>query len=125
MRKQITFKIEVGDANYVKPGEYFGVLSADGTTITSIQRRGDDLSLEPIVEHLELENNKAVTATSASVVVTPSSGKDAMKKVTVTIPLEEGTATKSIASLTAGDTLVLEPAEGKLGLSTATITFTE
>lgn len=125
MRKLIEFKIEVGDANYVKPDEYFGELSADGTTITSIKRRADDLSLQTITSTpLDIEDNKAATANATTFVVNPTSGKDAMKKATVTIPLEEGAATKSIAALEAG-TLVIEPSEGKLGLSKVTITFTE
>ena len=126
MKKQITIKVEVGDANYVKPGELFGELSADGKTLVTLKRRADDLSLETIASTpLVLEDNKEVTANATTLEVTPTSGKDAMKKVTVTIPLEEGTATKSIATLEAGTTLVLEPGEGKLGLSRATITFEE
>ena len=126
MRKQKKFTAEMGDANYVKPGEYFVELSADGTEIVSLKKRQDDLSLKEVASTpLVIENNKTATATGATWEVTPSSGKDAMKKATVTIPLEEGSATKSIASLTSGDTLVLEPGTGKVGLSKVTITFTE
>lgn len=125
MKKQLKFKFEVGDANYVKPGEYFVELTPDGTEIAAIYKRDDDLSLKSVISKtLAVEANKAVTASSASFTVNPSSGKDAMKKVTVTVPLEEGTQTKSIASLTAGDTLVLTPGTGKVGLSKVTITFT-
>lgn len=126
MRKQFKLEVEVGDANYVKPGEYFAELTDDGKEISAIYRREDDLSLKSLVsETLALEDNKAATATGASFEITPTSGKDAMKKATVTVPLEEGSATKSIASLTAGDTLVIEPSDGKLGLSSVTITFEE
>lgn len=93
MRKLITLKIEVGDANYVKPGELFGELSADGTTLTAIKRRDDNLNLTTIVETPVvlpvLEKNKTATYSIAaleagSVEIKPSSGKDAMEKVTIT-----------------------------------------
>lgn len=93
MRKLIEFKIEVGDANYVKPGELFAELSADGKTITAIKKREDDLSLTTVVETPVtlpvLEENKTATYSIAaleagSVEIKPSSGKDAMKKVTIT-----------------------------------------
>ena len=125
MKKQLKFKFEVGDANYVKPGEYFVELTPDGTEIAAIYKRDDDLSLKSVISKtLAVETNKTVTASSASFTVNPSTGKDVMKKVTVTVPLEEGAQTKSIASLTAGDTLVLTPGTGKVGLSKVTITFT-
>lgn len=93
MRKLIELKIEVGDANYVKPGELFGELSADGTVLTAIKRRCDDLSLETLVETPVtlpvLEENKTATYSIAaleagSVEITPTKGKDAMEKVTIT-----------------------------------------
>lgn len=93
MRKQIDLKIEIGDANYVKPGELFGELSADGTVLTAIKRRKDDLSLETIVATPVtlpvLEDNKTTTYSIAAleagdIVINPTSGKDAMKKVTIT-----------------------------------------
>lgn len=126
MRKLIEFKIEIGDANYVKPGEQFGELSADGTTITAIKRREDDLSLATIVDTpLELEDNKAVTAAANPCEVTPTSGKDAMKKATVTIPMDANkTQSYSIAALEAGS-VEITPTEGKLGMQKVTITFTE
>lgn len=49
MRKQLRTNIEIGDANYVKPGEFFMTLSNDGKTPTSIQRRKDNLDMEVIL----------------------------------------------------------------------------
>ena len=126
MRKLIEFKIEVGDSNYVKPGEYFGELSADGTTITAIKRREDDLSLATVVATPPaLEDNKAVTAAANPCEVTPTSGKDAMKKATVTFPMDANkTQSYSIAALEAGS-VEITPSDGKLGMQKVTITFTE
>ena len=126
MRKLIEFKIEIGDSNYVKPGEYFGELSDDGTTITAIKRREDDLSLATIVATPPtLEDNKAVTAAANPCEVTPTSGKDAMKKATVTFPMDANkTQSYSIAALEAGS-VEITPSDGKLGMQKVTITFTE
>ena len=49
MRKQLKFKVETGDSNYVAPGEYFIKFSEDGTTPVSLQRRNDDLTMETIL----------------------------------------------------------------------------
>ena len=91
MRKQIELKIEVGDANYVKPGEYFAQLDANNQ-LTAIKRRNDDLTLTDVVDTpLVLEDNKTLSKSLAAlkagdkITVTPSSGKDAMSKVTITI----------------------------------------
>ena len=125
MRKQVKFSIEVGDANYVKPGEYFAELTNDGKEISAIYRREDDLSLKSLVsETLALEDNKAATATGASFEITPTSGKDAMKKATVSVPLETKAVSYSIAALEAGS-VEITPTEGKLGMTKVTITFTE
>lgn len=93
MRKLINLPIEIGDANYVKPGELFGELSSDGKTITAIKIRRDDLTLETMVDTPVilpvLEDNKTATYSIAaleagSVEIEPTEGKDAMKKVTIT-----------------------------------------
>lgn len=49
MRKQIKPSLEIGDINYVKPGEFFVTLSDDGKTPTSVQRRKDNLDMEVIL----------------------------------------------------------------------------
>ena len=91
MRKQIELKIEVGDANYVKPGEYFAQLDANNQ-LTAIKRRNDDLTLTDVVDTpIAVETNKESTVSLATLAegdtieVTPSTGKDAMSKVTITI----------------------------------------
>lgn len=122
MKKQIKLKFEIGDSNYVAPGEYFAELSSDGKEISAIYRRESDLSLKSIVsETLSLEDNKAVSLTAASTVVNPTSGKDAMKKVTVTIPQEEKAVSYTRADIQAG-TVEITPTTGKL-MSKVVITF--
>lgn len=125
MRKQIELKIEVGDANYVKPGEYFAQLDANNQ-LTAIKRRNDDLSLTDIVDTpVAVETNKEVTITTSPATVSPTSGKDAMAKATVTVATETKSQEVSIASLTAGDTLEITPSSNKVGLTKVTISFTE
>lgn len=124
MKKQVKLLVEVGDANYVAPGEYFAEFSADGKTILSISQRQDDLSLKSIVSTtLALEDNKAATANAATFVVNPTTGKDAMKKATVTIPLDANVQRSfTIESLSAG-TVEITPGSGKLGMQKVTLTF--
>lgn len=125
MRKQIELKIEVGDANYVKPGEYFAQLDANNQ-LTAIKRRNDDLTLTDIVDTpVAVETNKEVTITTSPATVNPTSGKDAMAKATVTVATETKNQEVSIASLTAGDTLEITPSSNKVGLTKVTISFTE
>lgn len=125
MRKQIEMKIEVGDANYVKPGEYFARLDANNQ-LTAIKRRNDDLTLTDIVDTpVAIETNKAATITTSPATINPTSGKDAMAKATVTVATETKNQTVSIASLTAGDTLEITPSSNKVGLTKVTISFTE
>ena len=94
MRKQIELKLEVGDPNYVAPGQYFGVFDENNKLI-AVKVREDDLTLRTLVDvPTVLESNKAVTIDfdtyTKPVVIEPTDGKDAMSKVTVTI-----TSTKS------------------------------
>lgn len=125
MRKQIELKIEVGDANYVKPGEYFAQLDANNQLV-AIKRRNDDLTLTDIVDTpVAVETNKEVTITTSPATVNPTSGKDAMAKATVTVATETKNQEVSIASLTAGDTLEITPSSNKVGLTKVTISFTE
>ena len=68
---------------------------------------------------------KAVTAAANPCEVTPTSGKDAMKKATVTFPMDANkTQSYSIAALEAGS-VEITPSDGKLGMQKVTITFTE
>ena len=126
MRKQVKLKFEVGDSNYVKPGEYFVEFAADGKTISAIYKRLDDLTLQKaVIGALNIEDNKAVTANNTSMTINPTEGKDAMKKVTLSVPLDENvTKTYSIAELSAG-TVTIDHTTGKIGMKKATITFTD
>lgn len=90
MRKQVEIKIEIGDANYVAPGKYFLELDESNQPV-ALKIREDDLTLRTVLGGVaELEDNKAVTmdirgiSTSTPMEITPTSGKDGMKKVTIT-----------------------------------------
>jgi len=90
MRKRIKFDVEIGDANYVKPGEYFAELSADGSTIIALKKRRADLILETVASTPVATETKTVTIDLANVdsgdtvEVTPTSGKT-LSKVTINI----------------------------------------
>ena len=90
MRKQIKLAVEIGDANYVKPGEYFAVLAADGKTIVSLQRREDDLSMTTIAatpvetEEKSGEIDLKTAAKGDKLEITPTTGKT-MSKVTINV----------------------------------------
>lgn len=83
-----------------------------------------DLTFEQAMasDNPKLEDNKAVTITSASAEITPSSGKDAMKKVTATVALEEVNETIDVTSYT--EPIVITPGSNKAGIKKITITLT-
>jgi hypothetical protein len=89
MRKRFKLDVECGDANYVKPGEYFATLSEDGRKIISLQMRNDDLTMSTIAatpvptEEKSQEQSIAALEAGDELVITPSSGKT-MTKVTIT-----------------------------------------
>lgn len=90
MRKQIKLTVEIGDANYVKPGEYFAILAPDGKTIVSLQRREDNLSMTtiaatPVPTEAKTEEIDLKTAAAGDKIeITPSSGKT-LSKVTINV----------------------------------------
>lgn len=90
MRKQIKLTVEIGDANYVKPGEYFAILAPDGKTIVSLKRREDNLSMTtiaatPVPTETKTEEIDLKTAKEGDKIeITPTSGKT-LSKVTINI----------------------------------------
>ena len=79
----------------------------------------------------DLENNKAqtinVSTYTAPVEVTPTSGKDGMKKATITlsnIPAIETSKAVSIDASTYTEPIEIEPTEGKDGLAKVVVTLT-
>ncbi len=79
----------------------------------------------------DLENNKAqtinVSTYSAPVEVTPTSGKDGMKKATITlsnIPEIETSKAVSIDASTYTEPIEIEPTEGKDGMAKVIVTLT-
>jgi len=69
-----------------------------------------------------LEDNKAVSITSSETVITPSSGKDAMKKVTATVVTETKDVTIDVSTYI--EPITITPSSGKAGISSIKITLT-
>ena len=94
MKNKVNLRLVTGDPNLVTANEIYVEYNSDGT-IKALKRRNDAGELVTIVdEHVDqyvLEDNKTKSQSLAAltegdtIVVTPTSGKDGMKKVTVTI----------------------------------------
>ena len=94
MKNKVNLRLVTGDPNLVTADEIYVEYNADGT-IKALKRRNNAGELVTIVdEHVDqyvLEDNKTKSQSLAAlnegdtIVVTPTSGKDGMKKVTVTI----------------------------------------
>ena len=90
MRKQIKLNVEIGDANYVKPGEYFAELTPDGKELSALKRRNDNLELVTVLTtSARLEAGTATKELSElsggdTLVIEPSDGYDGLSKVTIT-----------------------------------------
>ena len=92
MKTKVNLRLVTGDPNLVTADEIYVEYAADGT-IKALKKRNDAGELATIVdEHVDqyvLENSKTATvdlktATAGqSINVTPTSGKDAMKKVVI------------------------------------------
>ena len=101
MKKKVNLRLVTGDPNLVTMDEIYVEFSEDGA-IKALKKRNDSGELTTIVdEHVdqyELEDNKGATADLASLSagdtleVTPTEGKDGMKKVTVTFSDSDATA---------------------------------
>ena len=79
----------------------------------------------------DLDNNKTATINVSTytepVEVTPTSGKDGMKKATITlsnIPAIESSKAVSIDASTYTEPIEIEPTEGKDGMANVTVTLT-
>ena len=70
----------------------------------------------------KLEENKEVTISTETAEITPSSGKDAMKKVSATVALETVEETINVTSYT--EPIVFTPSSGKAGIKSIKITLT-
>lgn len=83
-----------------------------------------DLTYEEAIasDNPNLEDNKNATITSASAEITPSSGKDAMKKVTASVALETVEKTINVTEYT--EPITITPTSGKAGIGSITITLT-
>lgn len=69
-----------------------------------------------------IEQNKVVTISTESAEIEPSDGKDAMKKVTATVALEEVEETIDVTSYT--EPIIYTPSSGKAGIKSIKITLT-
>lgn len=90
MRKQIKLNVEIGDANYVKPGEYFAELTPDGKEIATLKKRNDSLELVTLLDRpAKLETGTATKSIASlqaddQLIIEPSNGYDGLSKVTIT-----------------------------------------
>ena len=94
MKQKVRLNLVTGDPNLVTKDEIYVEYNANGV-ITALKKRNDAGELAVIVdEHVDqykLEDNKTKSQSLAAlqegdtIEVTPTSGKDGMKKVTVTI----------------------------------------
>ncbi len=82
-----------------------------------------DLTLSQAIasDNPTIEQNKVATITTESAEIEPSDGKDAMKKVTATVALEELEETIDVASYTGPITYT--PGSGKAGIKSIKITL--
>jgi len=94
MKKKVNLRLVTGDPNLVTKDEIYVEYNANGV-ITALKQRNDAGELAVIVdEHVDqyvLEDSKPATvdlktATAGQTInVTPTTGKDAMKKVVISI----------------------------------------
>ena len=94
MKTKARLNLVTGDPNLVTADEIYVEYAADGT-ITALKKRNDAGELATIVDqHVDqyvLEDSKPATvdlktaAAGQTINVTPTSGKDAMKKVVISI----------------------------------------
>ena len=94
MKTKVNLRLVTGDPNLVTKDEIYVEYNPDGT-IKALKKRNDAGELAVIVaEHVDqyvLENSKSATvdlktATAGQTInVTPSTGKDGMKKVVINI----------------------------------------
>lgn len=94
MKTKVNLRLVTGDPNLVTMDEIYVQLDANGT-ITALKKRNDAGELVTIVdEHVdqyELEDSKTQEISIAAIEagdtinVTPTSGKDGMKKVVISV----------------------------------------
>lgn len=91
MKTKVNLRLVTGDPNLVTKDEIYVEYNADGV-ITAFKKRNDAGELTAIVDTpVVLEAKKTKTQSLAAlkegdkITVTPSSGKDAMKSVEITI----------------------------------------
>ena len=86
--------------------------------------RVKDMTLEQAIasDNPSIEQNKVVTITTETAEIEPSDGKDAMKKVSATVALEEVEETINVTSYT--EPITFTPGSGKAGIKSIKITLT-
>ena len=87
-------------------------------------KRVEDLTLEQAIasDNPSIELNKAATITTETAEIEPSDGKDAMKKVTATVALDELDETIDVTQYEGPITFT--PGSGKAGIKSIKITLT-
>ena len=83
-----------------------------------------DLTFEQAIksDNPDIEQNKVATITTETAEITPSDDKDAMKKVTATVALEEVEETINVTQYSGPVTFT--PGSGKAGIKSIKITLT-
>lgn len=91
MKTKVNMRLVTGDENLVRADEVYVAMDAN-SNITALKKRDDSGMLKTLVdEPVALEDKKTATKSLASlkegdkITITPSTGKDGMKKVEITI----------------------------------------
>ena len=94
MKAKVNLRLVTGDENLVTKDEYYVTFDENGT-ITALKKRNDSgelaVVLDQHVDQYVLEDNKtksvnlSTLSNGGTITVTPTSGNDGMKKVTVTV----------------------------------------
>lgn len=86
-------------------------------------KRVENLTLEEAIasDNPDIEQNKEVTITTETAEITPSDDKDAMKKVSATVALEEIEETIDVTTYT--EPITFTPGSGKAGIKSIKITL--
>lgn len=91
MKTKVNLRLVTGDENLVRADEVYVAMDAN-SNITALKKRDDSGALKTLVdEPVVLEDKKTATKSLASlkegdkITISPSTGKDGMKKVEITI----------------------------------------
>lgn len=101
-----------------------GTIRFEGETVDIYVYRTPELDVIVDSGGLEIENNKSISVTqNGTVEITPTSGKDAMGKVTATVAVPSADIeTEKTVSITQNGTYIINPTTGKDAMAKVTAT---